>query len=133
MNQLTSYQRPEAFYLSEQRKFTRHEALQLLAITERGTGRILDISCEGFSFGCLYPHTFPSVFSVDILDARGTHIKKIKVRKIWETNGDYLNSPAAFELLVGVEFAECTGAQIDKLDYLFESLQAGDPVCSYHS
>lgn len=130
MNQLTTYQRPQALYLSEQRRFERHEAIHLLAITERGTGRILDISCEGFSFGCLYPHTFPTVFSVDILDAKGCHIKKIQVKKIWETNGDYLNSPAVFELVVGVEFAEYTGAQMDEIDDLLETLEEDNSVCS---
>ena len=131
MNQLTISQRPQAFYLSEQRKFERREAIHLLAITERGTGRILDFSSEGFSFGCLYPHTFPAIFFVDILDAKGSHIKKIQVRKIWETNGNYLSSSAAFELMVGVEFIACTEAQKDELEYLLEALEEDNSVCSY--
>ena len=89
MNQLTTHNTPEPHYLSEQRKNERLEVIHLLAITERGTGQILDITREGCSFGCLYPHTFPREFYLDILDAKGSHIKKIKVRKIRETSGDY--------------------------------------------
>ncbi len=123
MNQLTIYQTPEALFLSEQRKVERHKAIHLLAITERGTGQILDISDDGFSFGCLYPHTFPSEFHIDILGARGAHIKRLKVRKMWETNADYLDSTAVFELVVGVEFSECTCTQLDELHYLLDTME----------
>lgn len=131
MNQLTISQRPQALYLSEQRKFDRHEAIHLLAITERGTGQILDLSCEGFSFGCLYPHTFPAIFSVDILDAKGSHLKKIQVKKIWQTNSVYLNSPASFELVVGVKFTQCTDAQRDEITDLLETQVDADSICSH--
>lgn len=127
MNQLNISHRPAAFYLSEQRKIVRHEAIHLLAITERGTGQILDISCDGFSFGCLYPHTFPTEFYVDILDAKGSHIKKIKVRKMWETIGDHLDSGAVYELVVGVKFSEFTSSQSDGLDYLLDAME--ESVC----
>ena len=127
MNQLNISHRPEALYLSEQRKIVRHEAVHLLAITERGTGQILDISCDGFSFGCLYPHTFPTEFHVDILDAKGSHIKKLKVKKMWETNGDYLDSGAVYELVVGVKFSEFTCSQTDGLCFLLDTMEEG--VC----
>lgn len=122
MNQLTIHQRPETVYLSEQRKFERREAIHLLAITERGTGQILNISCDGFSFGCLYPHTFPSEFYIDILGAKGSHIKKCKVRKMWETKADYPDSTAAFELVVGVKFSDYSCSQMDELHDLFDNM-----------
>lgn len=122
MHQLNISNRPEALYLPEQRKIVRHEAIHLLAITERGTGQILDISSDGFSFGCLYPHTFPTEFMVDILGAKGSHIKRLKVRKMWETHSDYLDSAAVFELVVGVEFSECTCSQTDELNYLLDTM-----------
>ncbi len=123
MNQLNIDHTPEALYLSEQRTIDRQEAIHLLAITERGTGQILDISGEGFSFGCLYPHTFPREFNVDILDAKGSHIKKIRVRKMWETDSDELGSTADFELVVGVKFSACTCAQTDEITHLLDNME----------
>jgi hypothetical protein len=121
MNQLTIHKAPEAPYLSEQRKNQRYEIINLLAITERGTGQILDINSEGLSFGCLYPHTFPNEFYLDILDAKGSHIQKLKVRKTHETSGDYLDSLALFELVIGVEFTQLTESQSDELDFLLDN------------
>lgn len=124
MNQLTTHNTPEPHYLSEQRKNERLEVIHLLAITERGTGQILDITREGCSFGCLYPHTFPREFYLDILDAKGSHIRKIKVRKMRETSGDYQED--IFELVVGVEFCDLTSSQSHELDYLLETLELSD-------
>jgi hypothetical protein len=126
MNQLTIHGRPETPYLSEQRNIQRHEVINLLAITERGTGQILDISREGLSFGCLYPHAFPHEFCLDILDAKGSHIKKLKVRKMRETNGDYREPAAIYELVVGVEFFELTSSQSDELNYLLDNMELID-------
>ena len=123
MNQLNSYHNAETFCLLEQRRIDRQAATNLLAITERGTGQILDISNEGFSFGCLYPHTFPCEFNVDILDAKGSHIKKLRVRKMWETRSNDLDSAANFELVVGVEFFECTCLQTDELTHLLDRME----------
>jgi hypothetical protein len=126
MNQLDIYDIPETPYFSEQRKIQRHDIIHLLAITERGTGQVLDISREGLSFGCLYPHAFQNEFYVDILDTKGSHIKKLKVRKMWETSGHYKDSSSMFELVVGVEFAELTSDQSDELNYLFANLEVID-------
>jgi hypothetical protein len=121
MNQLATYKRPETPYFSEQRKNDFYEVINLLAITDRGTGRILDINREGLSFGCLYPHTFPNEFHIDILDTKGSHIKKLKVRKRRETNGDYQEPAGIFELVIGIEFAEITAFQAEELDYLLDN------------
>jgi hypothetical protein len=126
MDQLAIHQAPETLYLSEQRVNDRHEVINLLAITERGTGQILDISREGLSFGCLYPHAFPHEFYLDILDAKGSHIKKLKVRKMWEINGDYQEGAAIFELVVGIEFPDLTSAQADELNYLLDNIELFD-------
>lgn len=120
MNQLAAYKIPETPYFSEQRKNDHHEVINLLAITDRGTGQILDINREGLSFGCLYPHTFPNEFHIDILNARGSHIKKLKVRKRRETNGDDQEPAGIFELVIGVEFAEISAFQAEELDYLLD-------------
>jgi hypothetical protein len=131
MNLLTVHKTPETFYISEQRKNHRHEVINLLAITERGTGQIVDINREGLSFGCLYPHTFPQEFYVDILDAQGSHIKKLMVRKMWETHGDVPDSPANFEVVLGVEFSELTSSQADDLEYLLDNhMEMFDYSCS---
>jgi len=121
MNQLATYKIPETPYYSEQRKNDRHEVINLLAITDRGTGQILDINRQGLSFGCLYPHTFPNEFHIDILDAKGSHIKKLKVRKRRETNSDYQEPAGIFELVIGVEFVEINAFQAEELDYLLDN------------
>jgi len=121
MNQLATYKLPETPYFSEQRKNDRHEVSNLLAITDRGTGQILDINHEGLSFGCLYPHSFPNEFNIDILDAKGSHIKKLKVRKMRQTNSDYQGLVGFFELVIGVEFADMTTLQAEELDHLLNN------------
>ena len=126
MDQLAIHQTPETLYLSEQRVNDRHEVINLLVITERGTGQIIDISRQGLSFGCLYPHNFPHEFYLDILDAKGSHIKKLKVRKMWEIDGDYQDGAAIFELVVGVEFPELTSAQADELSFLLDNIELID-------
>jgi hypothetical protein len=126
MNYLTAHQSPENLYFAEQRINERHEVIHLLAITERGTGQILDISSEGLSFGCLYPHDFPHEFYLDILDAKGSHIKKVKVQKMWEINGDCQESSAIFELVIGVEFSNLSAFQKDDLNYLLKNIEQTD-------
>lgn len=123
MNQLSLHEIPESFYISEQRKSPRYEAIHLFAVTDRGTGQILNINRGGLSFGCLYPHTFPHIFSVDLLDAKGCHIKKVQVRKIWETRDEFNDAATEFELLVGVEFTEISSSQTDELNYLLNNLK----------
>ena len=121
MNLLTVRKTPGAIYPSEQRKKHRHEVINLLAITERGTGQVLDISCEGLSFGCLYPHTFPREFHIDILEVQGSHIKRLRVRKMRETSGDDQEAPALFEVVLGVEFSDLTPSQAGELEYLLDN------------
>lgn len=115
---LKNHQNRKITLIAEQKSVHYHEMISLLAIMKQGTGQILDISHKGLSFGCLYPHTFPHEFYLDLLSARGNHIRKVKVRKIKETNGDL------FELVVGVEFAELSASQAKEMNYLFES-----PLC----
>ncbi len=115
MNQLDIHRVPENPYLTDQRKNQRHEAVSLLAVTERGTGQILDINLDGLSFGCLYPHSFPRGFTLDILDAKGSHIKGLNVRKIRETTESHEQDNSGFELVIGVEFYHLTVSQLNGL------------------
>jgi len=125
MNQLISYSPERNSCFSHQRQIDRYEVSNLLAITQRGTGQILDISREGLSFGCLYPHTFPDIFYLDILDAKGCHIKKLKVRKIWEISENDQES-VTFESIVGVTFFDLSLSQSDELNHLFENMEVID-------
>ena len=122
MNQLISYNAERACCFSQQRTIDRYEAANLLAVTQKGTGQILDISHEGLSFGCLYPHIFPDIFYLDILDANGSHIKKLKVRKIWEIN-DTNQESVQYESIVGVTFLDLTVTQAEELHCLFENME----------
>ncbi len=126
MNQLSTYEASGVSFFSEQRKIQRYEVLNLLAITGRGTGQILDISREGLSFGCLYPHDFPDEFYLDILDAKGSHIKMLNVRKMWETKGDSQNPAETYELVVGLGFSNLTSAQSRELSYLLDTTETID-------
>lgn len=121
MNQLTVQKTPDAPYLSEQRKNQRHEIINLLAVTEKGTGQVLDINGSGLSFGCLYPHDFPQEFNMDILDAKGSHIKRMKVRKMRETINFFQDPSSTFELVIGVKFYDLTSSQADELAHLLEN------------
>lgn len=100
--------------------------MNLLVITGRGTGKLIDVSKDGLSFGCLYPHTFPLILSIDILDAKGLHVKKLKVRKVWERNNGNPEISSNFELEVGVAFLDLTSNQEDGLDILLGNLLFAD-------
>ena len=122
MNQISYHQQaPHALCFPEQRNSDRCQAQHLLAITPKGTGQIIDISGAGLSFGCLYPHFFQKEWVMDILDAQGTHIKQLKVRKIWQRDENCASISTEFEMEIGVEFLELTQNQIHELEILINS------------
>ena len=106
----------------EQRKNDRYNELDLLIITTRGTGKIIDISRDGLSFGCLYHHNFPATWSLDILNAKGVHLKQLAVTKIWEKSNRFAEKCDNFELQIGVEFANLSKRQEEQLDLLLANL-----------
>lgn len=122
MNTLISREIVDPSDLLERRRSERYKIVHMLAITGRGTGQIIDIGRDGLSFGCLYPHSFPETWSMDILDARGSHIKEIRVRKIWERKLGHPELSSRYELEVGVEFIDLTGEQADELEFLLDNL-----------
>lgn len=122
MNELLAREIVETRNLLERRKNERYRIVHILAITGRGTGQIIDIGREGLSFGCLYPHSFPDTWSMDVLDARGSHIKELQVRKIWERKTGDLGISTRYELEIGVEFENLTAEQADELDFLLNNL-----------
>lgn len=122
MNQLIAREIIETRNLQERRKNERYKIVHMLAITGRGTGQIIDIGREGLSFGCLYPHSFPNTWSMDVLDARGSHIKELQVKKVWERKTGDPGLSTRYELEVGVEFADLTDEQADELDFLLDNL-----------
>ncbi len=111
MNHLRIQHNLPPVFLGERRKSERLSEINLLMVSCRGTGRILDINQDGLSFGCLYPQTFPEVFALDIINARGLHLKQATVRKTWQRNhGDvYLSNE--YEMEVGAEFLDLLPAQ----------------------
>ncbi len=128
MNISISRESFEARNITKRRKNERYKIIHILAITSRGTGQILDIGREGLSFGCLYPHSFPETWSMDILDAKGSHIRELQVKKIWERKIGHPELSAKYELEVGVEFTELTDTQSDELDFLLENLDLCMPT-----
>ena len=108
-------------YPREQRKNDRYREMYLLVITSRGTGKILDIGNEGLSFGCLYHHDFPAIWSMDIIDARGIHLKQLSVRKIWERSSGRQDLSGSFELEIGVEFMDLSPQQENDLNLLLNN------------
>lgn len=111
MNHLRIQHNLPPVFLGERRKSERLSEINLLMVSNRGTGRILDINHDGLSFGCLYPQTFPEVFALDIINARGLHLKQATVRKTWQRKrGDILLSDE-FEMEVGAEFLNLHSAQ----------------------
>lgn len=129
MNQISVHDPTGPLYFHENRTSEQQRAVHLLAVTERGTGQILDISSDGFSFGCLYPHKFPDAWTLDILDSQGSHIKKLKVRKIWELSKYHHHSSTKFELVIGVEFVELTAMQTDGLEFVLDNQDLAEDLC----
>ena len=125
MNQISYHQQAtQALCFPEQRNSNRCQAQHLLAITSKGTGQIIDISGAGLSFGCLYPHYFQNEWVMDILDAQGTHIKQLRVRKIWQRGENHANISTEFEMEIGVEFLELTQNQIHELEILTNNIKS---------
>ncbi len=123
MTQISYHQQTaETLCVPEQRNSNRYQTQHLLAITPKGTGQIIDISRAGLSFGCLYPHYFQNEWVMDILDAQGTHIKRLRVRKIWQRGESHANISAEFEMEIGVEFLELTQNQIHELEILSNNI-----------
>jgi hypothetical protein len=127
MNQLITQEALAPAFLRERRKSDRSGGeMNLIVITGRGSGKILDISRDGLSFGCLYPHTFPSIWSMDIIDANGIHIKHLTVHKVWEINSGHPDLTEKFELEIGVEFMNLTLRQEIVLEVLLNNLSVID-------
>jgi hypothetical protein len=91
----------------------------LIAVNHQGTGQVTSIDERGLSFGCLYKHQFPQEWRMDILDSKGSHIKHLKVRKIWEE----INPHSNFEIEIGVEFSEISFYQQEELTSILSNLQ----------
>ncbi len=123
VNQTTCRQQTmQTFFIPEQRRNQRHQTAHLLAITPKGTGKITDISKNGLAFGCLYAHSFKDEWTMDILDAKGSHIKKIKVRKMWEKYEEQEDISDTFDMEVGIGFIDLTNNQERALDNLINDL-----------
>ncbi len=122
MNNLAMLELVETRNLILRLRSERFKTVHTLAINERGTGQIFDISREGLSFGCLYPHNFPDTWQMDILNAKGSHIKHIQVRKIWERTIGHPQLSTKFEVEVGVEFTDLTASQAEEIDFLLDNL-----------
>ena len=118
MNQLILHESLGPAYLRERRKNERYNEVHLLGITGLGTGKIMDIGRDGLSFGCLYHHVFPAIWSMDIINAEGVHLKQLMVRKVWERNSGHPDLSGSFELEIGVEFMDLTLRQEKELDLL---------------
>jgi len=125
MNEISHHQQAtQTPCLPEQRSSSRCQTQHLLAITQKGTGQIIDISGAGLSFGCLYPHYFQNEWVMDILDAQGTHIKQLRVRKIWQRSENHANILAEFEMEIGAEFLELNQNQIHEIENLIGNIKA---------
>lgn len=122
MNQLILQESLISAYLGERRKNDRFSAVNLLGITGRGTGKITDIGRDGLSFGCLYRHAFPASWAMDIINAKGVHLKQLMVRKVWERDCGHPDLSGSFELEIGVEFMDLTPRQEKELDLLLSNL-----------
>ncbi len=123
MNSLAFLEPTTPVQFPEFRSHNRVEVTDLLAVLKWGTGQILEFSSIGLTFGCLYPHSFPDEWSMDLLDAKGVHIKNIMVRKIWEKTIDHPNPSTKFEVVTGVEFIGLTTEQSLEINELVENIE----------
>lgn len=125
MEYLNTFQAADISF-REQRTNLRLEVTNLIAITIKGTGKILDINQEGISFGCLYQHDFPSEMSIDILGANGIFIKDLPVVKCWENTEESIFHPEPFEITVGFEFTHLTNHQSFELAKLMRHVEMAE-------
>lgn len=123
MNTMTLQERTVTPYLSDHRDDDRSRANALIAVTNRGTGQVITISREGISFGCLYPHDFPEELSIDILDGRGGHLQRLKVRKVWEMNRVRTDFCKEYELVIGAQFVNLSDHQTATLEKILQNCQ----------
>jgi hypothetical protein len=126
MNQLIVEATPAPLYVRERSIIDRSSEINLLVITSRGTGKIFDISRDGLSFGCLYHHTFPEIWSMDLINAKGFYLKGLIVRKVWERTIGHPDLSDRFELEIGVEFIDLTSRQENELEFLLNDLFLAD-------
>lgn len=130
MNQLRVRHDLPSFLLGERRRIERTRDIHVLVVTSLGTGKIVDIHGEGLSFGCLYPHKFPEIFTIDILNARGLHLKRMLVRRVWQRFRDDDQLSEEFEMEVGAEFLALLPAQKALLTHLLTGHPAVDELFS---
>jgi hypothetical protein len=100
----------------------RHQAARLFAVTVKGTGEIIDINSDGLSFGCLYPHSFPSKMKIDILGENGILIKEISVETAWQNSRSHRVDTGGFEKITGVKFIGLSRRQLKEIEQLREQL-----------
>lgn len=120
MNHISAQQQTAVPYFRKQRNKLPQPNLQLLAVHKKGAGQIVNINRHGLSFGCLYPHEFPAQWDLDILDAAGSHIENVSVKKIWEIKTCNTAFATRFELMVGVEFINLADSQKHALEQLLK-------------
>ncbi len=108
-------------YIPEQRKNLRERVAKLITINAQGTGQVINIWKSGLSFGCLYHHSFPEEWTMDLLDARGSHIKNLKVRKVWEVSEEDPCTIESFDIRVRVEFVHLSKLQTEALNSLLSN------------
>jgi hypothetical protein len=116
MENTLSHNTPCSICYLESREAFRHTVSHILAITSKGVGRVLTINRHGFSFGCLYPHSFADNIHLDLLDAAGNHIKKVPVHIVWQKQT--WDRDAEYEVLVGAEFTDLSDVQREAIDAL---------------
>lgn len=126
MNTLSVQGQISPQYIPEQRHYERFHIAHLLAVTKWGTGQIFEINHRGLSFGCLYPHTFEDQWNMDILDARGAHVRNLQVEKIWESRSGDQELLNRFELIVGVAFVKPTYKQILEINELLDDPESSE-------
>lgn len=105
----------------ERRQSYRFTVNHILTVTNRGVGRVITINRHGFSFGCLYPHTFNGLLHLDLLDAAGNHLKQLPVRIVWQKRT--WEEGSEFELLVGAEFQNLSPGQSKALENLLADFE----------
>jgi hypothetical protein len=114
---------PPNLGLGERRESLRHQVNHLIAITSKGTGKVIDINFEGLCIGCLYPHSFPLIMKIDILGANGTFLKGMHVIKCWENDLSSTCDNTDFEITIGLEFINLNSSQSFELVELMRQIE----------
>jgi len=90
--------------LQNRRKQQRRKFTAAVTIYPQGVGQVIDVSAGGVAFRCYHEQYLLEGGTVDIIDAGGSHLAELPVKKVWESAGEQKSGDSISVTTVGVKF-----------------------------